>query len=621
MDSQPHLRPIDPFDRRSGEHDDPLVKRNGTPPEGVSARANGLPRSGDAARLIPMELEEPWDRHPRADHHVGQDRHAGQQDHGYERARRPERAGANPASAHDSADMRHDQPRAERPSAFGGEHEITKSTEYWFNLEVHSLEKQAREEGARWADKGLPRHDVKMDGPLPVESALTARAVEIFRQWAIRVQVKMKDAVVERTQGVRSDVSTFRSQLDALRETRAELRRAMRDRDEIRREARREPSSIGYGRLLGNFWFWCLMILLVAVDFVANVPVFRELLPPDALADRMYRQLAADAELHGLWSGLYRIWAGIATYPDASILAAGVIILLVFLGDRIGVGARALSGFRTSDAPALAQGMRRHRRQAWVPLVASVVAAGAVIAVLFMSRERILDKAEERLAADSIRVGQLSEELAAAEAVRDAEAINQLNRELGETRAVMRGHEERVAYAATIQSMNVPILLLNISLLLAAGVAGYTSHRDKVGESRGDDPRLLPIGARVDALRLEALQHRERMWAAARDADAGLTTLRHLLRARPLEQWEGKAERLGKVVDVFRSENAQRRAMDPGSIQAFRVPVEIHLPALDGEAPLVQEPEDLPVLEFEYARLRLELEQLQPEADLEMTHA
>ena len=606
MDSLPNFG--NSYDRHVTEHDDHLLpKRNGTPPDGVTAAAGqheaGLDGERPASRPVSVEGRVlPRD---------GGNRSATGTRGAVDGVTpgRPEIAEASAARAPSEVESQ------------DGVYDITKSTEFWFNLEVHQLEKHAREEGARWGEKGLPRHDLKMEGPLPVEAALAARAMEIFRQWAIRVQVKMKDAVVERTQGVRADVSEFRTHLDALRETRAELRRAMRDRDDIGREARREPSSIGYGRLLGNFWFWCLMVLLVAVDFVANVPVFRELLPPDALADRMYRQLAGEAELHGLWSGLYRIWAGIATYPDASILAAGVIILLVFLGDRMGVGARTLVAFRTSDAPALAQGMKRHRRQSFVPLILSVAGAAAVIAVLFMSRERILDKAEERLAADSLRLGELSAQLAGAEAVRDMQAVSALTREMGEVRAVMRDHEDRVAYAATIQAMNLPILLLNISLLIAAAVAGYTSHREKIGESRGEDPRLMPINARVDVLRLEALRHRERMWETAREADRRLTTLRHLLRARPLQGWEGKAERLSRVVDVFRAENARHRGMDPASILAFREPVPIELPDLDGDAPLVNEPEDLPLLEIEYARLRLELEQIRPEADLEVAHA
>ena len=608
MDSPPNFG--NTYDRRGNEHDTALPKRHGTPPDGVTAAASQLDlgRTGDHAATRPVIVD--GQSHMRHEAALG----------GTSAGSRAGAAGGATTGRSESTDASVDRPASETAGA-DGVYDITKSTEHWFNLEVHQLEKHAREEGARWGEKGLPRHDLKMEGPLPVEAALAARAVEIFRQWAIRVQVKMKDAVVERTQGVRADVSAFRTHLDALRETRAELRRAMRDRDDIRREARREPSSIGYGRLLGNFWFWCLMILLVAVDFVANVPVFRELLPPDALADRMYRQLAGEAELHGLWSGLYRIWAGIATYPDASILAAGVIILLVFLGDRIGVGARTLAAFRTSDAPALAQGMKRHRRQSVVPLVLSVVGAAAVIAVLFMSRERILDKAEERLAADSLRLGEISGQLAGAEAVRDMQAVSELTREMGEVRAVMRDHEDRVAYAATIQAMNLPILLLNISLLLAAAVAGYTSHREKIGESRGEDPRLMPINARVDVLRLEALRHRERMWETAREADRRLTTLRHLLRARPLQGWEGKAERLSRVVDVFRAENARHRGMDPASIPAFRETVPMELSELNGDAPLVNEPEDLPLLEIEYARLRLELEQIRPEADLEVEHA
>lgn len=510
-------------------------------------------------------------------------------------------------------------PRAVRPEGEApepGVYPITRATDYWFNMEVHGLEKQARFEAEQWALRGLPRHDVKLDGPLPVEQALAARAVEIFRQWTARVQTKVKDAVATRTQEVRAHVATMRSQVDALRETRAMLAQTVHERDALGRGGRREPSSIGVRSMLSSAWFWLLMVLLVAVDFVANVPVFAELLPPDPLADRTYRGLADQAELYGLWAGPYRVWARIVTYPDASILAVGVIVLLVFLGDRIGVASRVLFAYREADAPGLAHGMRRHRRQSWAPLVACLLGSVAVVAVLFMSRERILDRAHARLAADSVHVATLDSAIRAAQDARDAQAVSELTLERGTVRSAMRIHEDRVTYATTIQSMNVPILFLNIALLLAAAVAGYTSHRDTISDGRGEDPRMLPVRARIDALRLEALQLRERIWSTAREADAAFTALRRLLRARPLQHWEGKAERLRRVIPIFRMENARIRSMDPASILAFREPMPIELPTLNGDLPLTAEPDDLASLEAEYGRLRLELEQIAPEADL-----
>jgi hypothetical protein len=268
------------------------------------------------------------------------------------------------------------EPEAEPAAA--GLHAITKNTDFWFNMEVHGLEKEAREKAAEWANLGLPRHDLATDAALPVELMLAKRAAEIFRQWIARVQTKLRDAVAERVQAVRAQIATLRLQADVLRDTNANTVQASRELAAVRDERRNLPASVEYSRMLGPVGFWTLMALLVAVDWFANIPVFMELLPPDANAELMYQSLSRDAEARGYLAGFFRILARVTAYPEASILAIGVIILLVFLGDRIGVGARALVAFRDKDAPQLTQALRRHRRQAWTPVIAGVLGGAAV---------------------------------------------------------------------------------------------------------------------------------------------------------------------------------------------------------------------------------------------------
>jgi hypothetical protein len=500
------------------------------------------------------------------------------------------------------------EPEAEPAAA--GVYAITKNTDFWFNMEVHGLEKEAGDKAAEWANLGLPRHDLATDAALPVELMLAKRAAEIFRQWIARVQTKLRDAVAERVQAVRAHIATLRLQADVLRDTNANMVQASRELAAVRDERRNLPASVEYSRMLGPVGFWTLMALLVAVDWFANIPVFMELLPPDANAELMYQSLSRDAEARGYLAGFFRILARVTAYPEASILAIGVIILLVFLGDRIGVGARALVAFRDKDAPQLTQALRRHRRQAWTPVIAGVLGGAAVIAVLYMARERIVTNAGERVRETQTQIAATELGIETAQRERDMDETNRLTRELGAQRERLRVREERLAYAQSIGAINGPILFLNLALLITAAIAAYSSHRASLTGKGGGDPREEALDGRMRELRDELRGARDRAWAAARDAQAALTEVRYLVRARPLQHWQGKAERLRRVIPLFRAENARLRALDPSSILAFQGDVPIELPAPADDQPLVSEPNDLPDLEWEYDRLLAECEQL-----------
>src|SRR5690606_28329129 len=48
--------------------------------------------------------------------------------------------------------------------AGSGVHSITKKTNYWFEREVGQIEREAERLAIQWAEKGLPRHDVRREG-------------------------------------------------------------------------------------------------------------------------------------------------------------------------------------------------------------------------------------------------------------------------------------------------------------------------------------------------------------------------------------------------------------------------------------------------------------------------
>lgn len=221
------------------------------------------------------------------------------------------------------------------------------------------------------------------------------------------------------------------------------------------------------------------------------------------------------------------------------------------------MGARALVAFRDKDAPQLTQALRRHRRQAWTPVIAGVLGGAAVIAVLYMARERIVSNAGERVRETQTQIAATELGIENAQRERDMDETNRLTRELGAQRERLRAREERLAYAQSIGAINGPILFLNLALLITAAIAAYSSHRASLTGKGGGDPREEALDGRMRELRDELRGARDRAWAAARDAQAALTEVRYLVRARPLQHWQGKAERLRRVIPLFRAENAR----------------------------------------------------------------
>ena len=76
-----------------------------------------------------------------------------------------------------------------------GLHDVVKKTDFWFNIQLSQLEKYAVDMAVAWANAGIPRQDAPLDGELPIETTLKARAQETFREWIARVKRKVQDAI------------------------------------------------------------------------------------------------------------------------------------------------------------------------------------------------------------------------------------------------------------------------------------------------------------------------------------------------------------------------------------------------------------------------------------------
>src|SRR5690606_34850080 len=145
-----------------------------------------------------------------------------------------------------------------------------------------------------------------------------------------------------------------------------------------------------------------------------------------------------------------------------------VISFLVFLAHMAGDGLRNLVSVNEKELTDATLGIRSHRRQYLVPVVAGGVGALCVVTVLFLAREELRRQTETRLA-EAVEVAQqLEVALVRARDAGDLAAIGEVNARLAQARSVVDDRAQRAEYARGIQGMNIPITILNVVLIIAA---------------------------------------------------------------------------------------------------------------------------------------------------------
>ncbi|MBW3553179.1 MAG: hypothetical protein KY466_06705 [Gemmatimonadetes bacterium] len=456
------------------------------------------------------------------------------------------------------------------PPGAGGLRIVTRPLDRWFAIEVHHLEKEARESGTQWAQAGLPRSDAPPEGELPPEQALRRRASEIFTQWVQKITTRVQDAIEANVQRTRQALNDLAFSLEEIRRGRAETADIEQRVQTLEVANRGRQSSFGFRSYWRWWWFVPAIVLLVAVDWVANVPVFQELLPQDTDVSGAWQVLAAEAELHGALAGLYRMWYRIALSPEVALLALGVIIFLVVLAHIFGESVRRIVAVNERDVPEAGRSVRQYRRQFWIPATVGLVGGIAVVTFLFLARQEIASFAEARLTDVNEQIATVDQQIAAAT---EAGNINEVARLSGLRPALedeQRTREERVNYAERIRATNVPIAILNGVLFLTAGLLGYLKVRDEVTAADPLDPRMVDMLERKRELRASIERHRELVRDADRDAREAIAWAEFLSQSKPFEDWEGRRDRLARVTSIFRAENARVRGVDPQNILAFR---------------------------------------------------
>jgi hypothetical protein len=499
----------------------------------------------------------------------------------------------------------------ETDSPAGGVHRITRKTNYWFEREIHVIERDAEQSAVEWAQKGLPRHDVPRTEPLEPEQVLAKRCAQLFREWQLRVKTKMQDAIEESGRELADHVATLRAKVARLETVAHELADREQRIERLRRETEQDERPVRYAPMIPRWGFWAGAIALGAVEFMANFPVFRLMLPMNAALAKVASGIADTVDPESIFAGLTMLVAEWATHLEAVVVAFVAVVVLVVLGKFVGTSARARFALHADDYPTAARTVRAHQREHVFKGAASVLGIAFVLLFLFFSRADIAELTAERVRQDSTAVAAAETRLADAQARRDDAAIVARNDELLQLRDVLVQHEEDERYAATVQRNNVPILFLNLALVITAAVLGYAYAYADLGEKRGEHPDLVRLRERCVELRGEqiALDHDAR--AAAAQAHLAASRVRQLLGAHPLRGWESKVRRLESVLPRFRGENARTRGLDPANIRAFDDPPQLDLPPVDEHVGLA-EPAEFTRLRDELQELALRLASLAP---------
>ena len=464
----------------------------------------------------------------------------------------------------------------------GGVHEITRATNYWFDREVGVLELDARAQASEWAAKGLPRHDVARDA-LEVEQFLAGRCVETFRQWIDRVRVKMRDAIAKEAETIATNTAALQATTGRIERLTVEIADIDQRVTELRAISKADAGPVGFAPIVPSRpFFWSFAILLTLVEFFANFPVFRLLLPMKPALAKATQAVAENAATGEWWSGVTLQLKEMALHLDALVVALVAVLVLVLFGKTLGTAARVLFALEPSEHPLAATTIRGVRRQYWAALVGCTIGLTAVLAFLFYARGNIAAVAAQRVAADSVELQRLTSDTTKL-SVDNLAAVSQASRRISEQTQTLELHRDDAAYATTVQNNNVPLLLFNIGLVLAAAMLGYLTYRQTVSDGRGEHPAIVPLRADRRALQHDAhaaVQSGRTLEAAAR---ASLGRAEHLMAASPLAEWRAKADRLNGVIPLFRGENARLRGIDPANILAFGNKPPLVLPIVEAE--------------------------------------
>jgi hypothetical protein len=187
--------------------------------------------------------------------------------------------------------------------------------------------------------------------------------------------------------------------------------------------------------------------------------------------------------------------------------------------------------------------------------------------------------------------------------------VSMLTQSIRDQERTLEVHRDDYGYAETVFRNNGAILLLNIGLVLAAGLVGFLCARFKLTHQFGADPRIAELRAKRAQIDKDIREQLAEGYSHVTSANAGIGRVEHLIRSSPLEQWPAKAKRLSGIIPMFRADNARLRGLDSASILAFRQPPPLDLPTFEAEQGF-DEPADFSALKSRFENARVQFNRL-----------
>lgn len=271
--------------------------------------------------------------------------------------------------------------------------------------------------------------------------------------------------------------------LDRFERLTNELKRLKVRRKERRQEVKQELDSTPVnGKGLSPLVYFSAIAFLGVVEFFANAPVFRSLLPRDPITEQQVRSVSETAV--GWMAGLERTVAEIILRPDAALLAAGVVIFLLVLAHFFGHSLRnlVLNRDRRVRRDAVAGGTMLENA---VPMLITGLGLALVLGVLYEARVSLAEVGEARYEQDIAAVEELRRQAGWLRSDGDLLAANEMTDRAEDLQAVAEDLRE---YTASMSRLSFPIFLLNLTLVLAAITAAYFHRRGAGRESFDEAP-------------------------------------------------------------------------------------------------------------------------------------
>jgi hypothetical protein len=452
-----------------------------------------------------------------------------------------------------------------------GVHYILKKTDYWFNLELAQLERHVREEADRHTRAGLPRADVPALEEMTAEIVIRERATRLFLEWSERVKRKIQDAIQESSVAAGTSLLQLRHSFDRLQRTMRSIETTGETLAQ-RREQAGKDRFFQYGRLLKRWTYIAVISFLILVDWIANVPVFQQLLPQEPGAEQAWLELMDKTNRYGWFAGLVRVGARLSYKPEVSLLALGVVVFLMLLGHFFGSSLRRVVAFRAKEEATTVLGLKSHRRQAWWPLSGAALGIVLVICFLFLSRGKLSAITAGHLDSAQQQVALLQGKIQMATQTTDLDKLQNLHQKLSDAEDVVDTRAAAADYAKGVSNINWAILLLNLTLVIVAIVAAYLENASAISEAKLADPAINALDAKIVSAHADAIGARDSIQRLAANIQANISRARYLAESMPLRDWEAKARRLEAMIPLFRTENARLRGIDVQNIISFRQP-------------------------------------------------